>query len=508
MLFPLILIILTIFILADYLKKKRIKKILKAGGASDSKFTLPLLGDILLFIGLNVKNLTQFLMNCQLKYGKIYCLWSLNKCILVLQDANYIQHILTSPNLVKKPFFYNQLSLWLGDGLLLSSGSKWQKRRKIIIPTFNYKLLEQFVKIFDQQAHDMIHQLHDKANGKQAINIVPIICSTALNILLKTTMGVEMCKHSSDGLTFLAALESIFHIAGSRFLKPLEHFDFTFKLLSYKTYTKLLSNVQIIHKFTEKLINERRAELTTTIKDKYLDQNANEYEEMGIKKNRTFLDILLQSTIDGKPLTNEDIHEEVNNFTFGGHDTTTCAISFILYLLSRHPEVQQKVYEEILSIIGPDKNKSVVMGELLKLKYLECVIKEALRLYPPAPIIGRTTEEDFKIGNNIIPRGTNIIILIYMMCRDPDYFPRPNDFIPERFSAENIEKIHPFAFLPFSWGPRNCIGQKFAILEIKSIVSCLLRHFEFLPLGPDVVRMVTVVMRSSTGINMALKVRK
>lgn len=111
-----------------------------------------------------------------------------------------------------------------------------------------------------------------------------------------------------------------------------------------------------------------------------------------------FLDVLLQSTIDGKPLTNDDIREEVDTFMFAGHDTTTSGISHTLYLLARHSQVQQKVFEEILQVIGNDKDKLITMRELQDLKYLDLVIKESLRMYPPVPIIGRITEHEIELG--------------------------------------------------------------------------------------------------------------
>lgn len=119
---------------------------------------------------------------------------------------------------------------------------------------------------------------------------------------------------------------------------------------------------------------------------------------MGFKKRLTFLDMLLQTTIDGQPLSNKAIQEEVDTFIFGGHDTIGSALSFILYTLAQHPQEQQKVFEEIFNITGADKSKSITMKDLQKMKYLECVIKEGMRLYPPGPIIGRETEEDYKVG--------------------------------------------------------------------------------------------------------------
>lgn len=108
------------------------------------------------------------------------------------------------------------------------------------------------------------------------------------------------------------------------------------------------------------------------------------------------LDVLLQATIEGKPLANEDIREEVDTFMFEGHDTTTAALSFTLYLIARHPKVQQKILNEIHEVYGEKKYKPFTLMNLNELKYLECVIKESLRLYPPVPLMGRQLTEDFK----------------------------------------------------------------------------------------------------------------
>ena len=111
-----------------------------------------------------------------------------------------------------------------------------------------------------------------------------------------------------------------------------------------------------------------------------------------------FLDVLLQSTINGKPLSHNDIREEVDTFMFEGHDTTTSGISYCLYLLARHANVQQRAFNEVIEVLGEDREKSITMRDLQDLKYLEAVIKESLRMYPPVPMIGRQITEDTKIG--------------------------------------------------------------------------------------------------------------
>lgn len=123
-----------------------------------------------------------------------------------------------------------------------------------------------------------------------------------------------------------------------------------------------------------------------------------EDSEFNTKKRMALLDVLLQSTVNGNALSNEDIREEVDTFMFEGHDTTTSGISYALYLIARHPKVQEKLVEEIKEVIGSEKDKPVTYRELQDLKYMECVIKESQRLYPSVPAIGRELTEDMQVG--------------------------------------------------------------------------------------------------------------
>jgi len=149
--------------------------------------------------------------------------------------------------------------------------------------------------------------------------------------------------------------------------------------------------IELMHKFTINVIENRRKTVQGS-----LHLNKTQVEEMPSNKKRmALLDVLLQSTIDGRPLTNADIREEVDTFMFEGHDTTTSAISFALHTIARHPKVQQQILEEVSSIMTNSKNCPPTLSELNDLKYLECVIKEILRMYPSVPIVGRQIMSDF-----------------------------------------------------------------------------------------------------------------
>lgn len=159
------------------------------------------------------------------------------------------------------------------------------------------------------------------------------------------------------------------------------------------------SYINTLHGFSNKVIRERKAELRDNmINNNNLDSMADAYDDLGKKKRLAFLDLLIEYSKEGSKLSNSDIREEVDTFMFEGHDTTSAAISWTLFLLGSHPEYQDRVVEELDSIFGDDRETPATMKNLLDMRYLECCIKEALRLFPSVPMMGRSVKEDVKIG--------------------------------------------------------------------------------------------------------------
>lgn len=175
---------------------------------------------------------------------------------------------------------------------------------------------------------------------------------------------------------------------------PFLRIEFLFKLSSAGRRQKEV--LKILHDFTDSVIVARRAELTN--KTKSFENETNDDDNVGAKKKLALLDVLLQSTIDGQPLSNLDIREEVDTFMFEGHDTTTSGIAFTLYCLAKNPEAQQKAFKEIKSVFGDDVNKPATMKELNDLNYLDLVIKESLRIYPSVPFFGRRIKENIELS--------------------------------------------------------------------------------------------------------------
>ncbi|CAN7942101.1 unnamed protein product, partial [Ixodes hexagonus] len=193
-----------------------------------------------------------------------------------------------------------------------------------------------------------------------------------------------------------------------------------------------------------------------------------------------------------------------------GHDTTAVGISWALYLIGLHPRVQERIQDELEDIFGSDTERDATMNDIRRMKYLECVIKEAQRLFPSVPLIARLLQQDWKYDGYIVPKGTVCLVAIYVLHRDPDAFPNPEEFIPERFLPENGAGRHPFAYVPFSAGPRNCIGQRFAMMEMKTLVSRVLRNYTLHSMDQrDKIQLAAeLVLRPRDGLRMKLKSRK
>ncbi|XP_076416762.1 cytochrome P450 3A13-like isoform X6 [Peromyscus maniculatus bairdii] len=178
-------------------------------------------------------------------------------------------------------------------------------------------------------------------------------------------------------------------------------------------------------------------------------------------------------------LSDLEILAQSITFILAGYETTSTTLSFITYLLAIYPNVQKKLQHEIDAVL-PNKAPATYEA-LVKMEYLDMVVNESMRLYPVATRVNRLSKKDVEINGVLIPKGTVVVIPIFVLHRDPKYWPDPEEFHPERFSKENKDRINPYTYLPFGHGPRNCIGMRFAFINMKLAIVKILQNFFLSP---------------------------
>ncbi|XP_069949155.1 cytochrome P450 4c3-like isoform X1 [Cherax quadricarinatus] len=391
--------------------------------------------------------------------------------LVQMTNCRTAEVILSSQKHLDKSREYNFLHPWLGTGLLTSTGSKWHSRRKLLTPAFHFKILEDFVEVFNNQSNKMVQKLQQKADGRP-FDIFPFVTLCTLDIICETAMGCNINAQDNSDSHYVKAVYRIGALVQLRQARPWLQPNIFFRLSGYAKEQDAC--LKILHKFSYDTIRSRRREYLEMKQKK--DAASSEEDVIGKKKRLAFLDLLLEYSEQQTALSDNDLREEVDTFMFEGHDTTAAAINWSLYLIGCYPEIQARVDEELQSIFG-DSDRPVTMADLREMKYTENCIKEALRLFPSVPILARELKEEVVIDNYRIPAGTTVMVVTYSLHRDPAQFPKPEVFDPDRFLPENVSKRHPYAYIPFSAGPRNCIGQKFALMEEKILLSNILRKF-------------------------------
>ncbi|CAL1301841.1 unnamed protein product [Larinioides sclopetarius] len=243
------------------------------------------------------------------------------------------------------------------------------------------------------------------------------------------------------------------------------------------------ANLQRVHGFVGKVIEEKKAKMFTHDELKKKVANAEDVD-CHLVKRKAFLEFLLKYHFNDPSFTEQHVKEEVNTFMFAGQDSSGMGLSYLLYCIGLYPKVQEKIVKELNEIFENDDVKEVTLKDLKKMKYLECVIKETFRLFPPVPFFARECNETFDVLGHKVHRGSLCFIFSYALHRDRESFPDPEIFIPERFLPENSIGRHPYAYIPFSAGPRICIGQKFAMMELKTVLANVLRRLRVTSLDP------------------------
>ncbi|XP_032792206.2 cytochrome P450 4c3 isoform X1 [Daphnia magna] len=477
--------------------------------------TYPFLGNILELNVAHDELLRKSSFDWIKQHGSIYRIWFTVRPMVVIASPELLEPILSSHTLATKADEYDCFIPLLGKSILVAKPEEWKKNRRLLNPAFKGQILNSFMDAFHDKsllcAKEFEEAIESNSGGK--INVFPIMTHCTLDIICETAMGGKTLT-GEDKASYIKNLHGFENIFLQRLKQPWLRLDWLFKLSGPGRANERF--VGGLRDFSNMLIRHRRELVkrkTKLAQNDLSERDVNPTDELQVdddtKKNLIFMDLLIKEGDLNGNFNSVEMRDEVSLMMAAGHDTLALAFTWFLYLISRHPDKQKLLMEE-LSIVFGDSDRPCTVQDLAELKYLECCIKETLRLYPSAPFILRRLPEDVEIGGYVLPKGVTIAMLIYGMHHNPQVYPDPEEFKPERFFPENSVGRHPYAFIPFSAGPRNCIGQKFAMLELKVVLAHLLRRFQFSirdPTEPKIIPLLDTTLKPKSPVNLIVTKR-
>lgn len=390
------------------------------------------------------------------------------------------EKIFRSQNNIFKGQFYTFFLPWLKTGLLTSTGAKWKDRRRLLTPAFHKHVLEDYLDTMNEKADIMIKNIKKTMKTDKSIEIQKFITLCALDIIVETAMGATSDLQTAGDNDYVNAIYSVMSIIQVRQKSVWLWPDLVFKMT--KDGQQFENDLKILHDFTRDVIEQRwtdykkkKVELGDAFESEYFG------ESKSARKHRlSFLDTLLLAMDKDQSIDMEGCCEEVDTFMFEGHDTTSAAMTWTIQEIGNNQEVLKKCLAEIDEVFG-DSDRPASMDDLNRLEYLDACIKESLRKFPSVPIFARqlTHDEHVQIEDRkyFLSKGSLYVFPVYYLHRDPAHWDSPEEFRPQRFLNGNADKRYAYSYTPFSAGSRNCIGQKFALLEEKVLISKMLRNF-------------------------------
>ena len=408
-----------------------------------------------------------------------------------------IRILIASPELIsqiytqvpaKDRLFMDTVIPLLGNGLIMSSGDIWKRNRRLLTPLFHFKCLEGFSSVFNKAGDHFVVVLKAFTDCTFEFNRLARLATfeSTMNSICSKDCDLQNNLHLYPiESKFLVSLDLFAQQLLSRFKNYLYFVDRIY--YSSQSGKQYLDNCKEIRNLMMTYLHERRQEQT----DFHREHN-------------DLLDLIMKSRCeDGTGLSDEEMIDELTNFFVAGFDTTTCGISFLMYCLCRYPEWQEKCREEIMRVLGDCQ--FVTLRELPQFSLLTMCLKESLRLYSPATLVQRVVDKPVNLDGYILPKGTGIDIGIQSVHLNPTVWKDPFKFDPYRFEKENMETKHPYSFIPFSAGPRNCVGQQFALTEMKILIIKLLKSYKFsLSPGYRMIRETSTVLTQKGGLTLTI----
>ena len=392
-----------------------------------------------------------------------------------ISHPDYMRQVLVenNHNYVRNPFVNDVFKLFLGDGLFTMDGESWLSRRRLMQPAFHRQRLAGLGTLITDAAEAMLVDWSQWQEG-QEITIDEEMMKVTLRVVGQALFSVDLLGAASAlGDAFTSVSEFVNYRMNTPFPPPL--------WLPTPRNRQFKAALATLDSTVHSIIEERKKTS----------------EEKG-----DLLDMLMaaRDADTGAGMTDEELRNEVALLIFAGHETTATTLTWTFYLLSQHPEVENKLHAELATVLG---GRTPTLADLPNLPYNRMVIEETMRLYPQAWGVSRKSVAADEVGGYQIPAGASLTLPIMTLHYDPRWWEQPDQFDPERFTPERSANRHKFAYLPFGAGPRQCIGNNFALMEAQLVLATVAQRYQLRlrpghPVQPDPV----FVLRTSHGLPM------
>jgi cytochrome P450 len=436
----------------------------------------PYIGNTFLLRGDPLGTLTRWAR----EYGDVIYYRLFNQPMYILSHPQDIEQVLLgNPANFTKGLTSSVNPELFGTGLLTSDGEFWRRQRRLANPAFHRENIARYAGIALEEADRVML----KWRAGEIRDIHQDMMGATLAIVLRSLFGVELqdkrhaiepaldaIMHNSSGIRAVASFLRIPTLARRAFLRAVDR-------LNGVVY-------ELIAHGKERLKQESGSARV---------------------QNDLLTMLLMARDDDGNAMTDQQLRDEVITLLLAGHETTALNLSWTWYLLSMHAEAEQRLHEELDRVVG---DRAVEPGDLGTLPYLECVLRESLRLYPPAWRIFRTTDKPFNTANFVLPPGANLVLSQWVTHRDARWFPEPERFDPDRWAEKAAARLPRFAYFPFGGGPRVCIGAGFAMMEATLLVAAIAQRFRLrVVAGQRIEPLASITLRPKNGIRVELQPR-
>jgi cytochrome P450 family 6 len=396
---------------------------------------------------------------------------------IVVADLDLVKNILVKDfdYFRNRPFYYNEKDDPLSAHLFAIEDKKWKDIRSKLTPTFTSGKMKMMFETVLEIGNKMVSTINPLADKGDTLDIKDMVSRYSTDVIGSCAFGIE-CNSLKNP-------EAEFRVNGRDAFDPTTWEQL--RIFFGNAFPNLARKMGIIF-------------LRTSISDFFIGvvnetikyRRENNYERKDFMQ--LLLDIQKKHEAANEKFTDLDVTAQAFLFFIAGFETSGTTMSFALYELARNQEIQTRLRNEINEVLSKHNNQ-ITYEATNEMPYLDQVINESLRKYPAAEVLLRKVERDYQVPGtkHIIEKGTNVYIPVFGIQRDPNIFPNPETFDPDRFTEENVAKRHPFSYLPFGEGPRNCIGARFGIMQTRLGIISVLRNFQVLSCAdtPDTIQL-------------------